>query len=399
MIKYDVLTVGAGPVGTTYARYMAEKGFKVGILEKKKEIGVPLQCAGLLGKQIKDVNILPDELIINPVYGAYLYSPSGHVLKVAKKEPEAYVVDRVGYDKFLAQLAAESGAEIFLKHQVKDLALKNGSICAKNSKEDFCGKIIVGSDGYNSIVARKLSGKTIKDIQASVRTVQAAQFLVDFGDDIFDTSYVHLYARADISPGFVWIIPLSKSKARVGLFGNSDYHTFNEILKEFLDENPEFKGYSILKKYHGRIPVYDPKKKIVKDNIILLGDAASQVKPTTGGGLIMGFKCAQIAADVTSRALNNEDIGILQDYDSEYRKNFKNELNTQLRVQKIFKSLTDDDLDQMFLKLKDEGAEEIISHYGAMDDQSPLVKEMFKRGILFKILPKILVRGISSLWK
>ena len=68
-------------------------------------------------------------------------------------------------------------------------------------------------------------------------------------------------------------------------------------------------------------------------------------------------------------------------------------------VQKIFKSLSDDDLDFMFLKLKETGAEEIISQYGEMDDQSPLVKELFKRGILFKILPKILSRGISALWK
>ena len=72
MKNYDVAVVGAGPVGSTFARHMAEKGFNVVMLEKKKEIGVPLQCAGLLGKQIKKVNILPDEFIINPVNGAFL---------------------------------------------------------------------------------------------------------------------------------------------------------------------------------------------------------------------------------------------------------------------------------------------------------------------------------------
>ncbi len=394
-MMYDVLVVGAGPVGTTFARYMAEKGFKVGIIEKKTRIGVPLQCAGLLGKQIKEVNILPPELIINPFYGAYLHSPSNHILKVAKNKPEAYVVDRVGYDQFLAQYAADAGAELFLKHQVKDLDSKNGRVYLKNGKKDFYGRIIVGADGNNSVVARKLS----LSLSNENHSLQAAQLLIDFGKDLFNTDYVHLHTYASISPGFIWMIPLSKSTARLGLFGNFDYHTLNYILKNFLNSNPEFKGFSIIKKYNGRIPTYNSKKKIVKNNVLLLGDAASQVKPTTGGGLIMGFKCAQIAAEVTEKALEKDDARILQEYDAVYRKNFKNELKTQLMVQKIFQSLSDDDLDFMFLKLKEEGAEDIISKFGEMDDQSPLVKELFKRGILFKILPKILARGISILWR
>lgn len=395
MKNYDILVVGAGPVGSTFARHMAEKGFEVGMMEKKKEIGVPLQCAGLLGKQINDVNILPEELIINPVYGAYLHSPSDHVLKVAKKEPEAYIVDRVGYDKFLAQLAIDAGAELFLNHQVKDLDPKNGHVYFNKGKEEMSGKIIVGADGYNSVVAKKI----IKNQSTGNEVVQAAQFLVDFDKDLFDTKYVHLHVNAAISPGFIWIIPLSKSKARIGLFGNSDYHTFNNILKRFLNENADLQGYSILKKYHGMIPVYNSKKRITRGRTILLGDAASQVKPTTGGGLIMGFKCAQIAAEVADKALNNDDMELLPEYQSEYQNKFKKELNTQLRVQKIFKSLTNDDLDYMFLKLKEEGAQEIISQHGDMDHQSPLIKEMLKSGLLFKILPNILSRRISSLWK
>jgi geranylgeranyl reductase family protein len=393
-MKHDVLIVGAGPVGTTFARYMAEKGFKVGIIEKKNRIGVPLQCAGLLGKQIKEVNILPDELIINPFYGAYLHSPSNQILKVAKNKPEAYVIDRVAYDQFLAEQAVDAGAELFLKQNIRDLDLKNNCVLPGNGKKDYCGRIIVGADGNDSVISRKLSMGPSDEKQ-----LQAAQFLVDFGRDLFDQDCVHLHAYASISPGFIWLIPLSSSTARVGLFGNFDYHTLKDMLKNFLNGNPDFEGYSVIKKYAGKIPVYNSKKKIVKDNVLLLGDAASQVKPTTGGGLIIGFKCAQIAADVAEKALEKDDMGILREYRENYNKNFKNELKTQLMVQKIFSSLSDDDLDFMFSKLKEEGAEDIISNFGEMDDQSPLVKELFKRGILFKILPKILTRGLSVLWK
>ncbi len=395
MMNYDVVVVGAGPVGSTFARYMALNGFKVGVLEKKKEIGVPLQCAGLLGKQIKNVNPLPDQLIVNQVYGAYLHSPSNHELKVSKNEPQAYVLDRVGYDKFLAQLAVDAGADLFLNHRVKDVDIKNGYVYMNKDKGEISAKVIIGADGYNSLIAEKVSNKSYK----TPKRVQAAQFLVNFKQNLFDTDYVHLHVRAALSPGFLWTIPLSGSTARIGLFGNSDYHYLNDILKDFLNHNTMFGEYSILKKYYGVIPVYNSKKKLVNNRCLLLGDAASQVKPTTGGGLIMGFKCAKIAADITSKALNNDNIGDLTDYESEYQNKFRKELNMQLRLQNIFKTLSDDDLDYMFDKLKEKGAEKIIAEYGDMDSQSPLIKELIKNGVLFTILPKILSRRIFSLWK
>ena len=147
------------------------------------------------------------------------------------------------------------------------------------------------------------------------------------------------------------------------------------------------------------IPVNNYKQDVVKDRAILIGDAASQVKPTTGGGLIIGFVCAKIAADVLYEVIKSEDITNLKNYQEQYHKMYKNELKIQHKVQKTFASLNNSDLDSMFLKLKEKGAEEMISKYGDIDSQSPLVKEMIKTGLLFSILPKILSRKISSLWK
>lgn len=188
MINYDVLIVGAGPVGTTFARYMALNGFKVGVLEKKKEVGVPLQCAGLLGKQIKKVNPLPNELIINQVYGAYIHSPSNHELKISKKEPQAYVLDRVGYDKFLAQLAVDAGAELFLNHRVKDVDIKKGQVYMGNGKEEMSAKVIIGADGYNSLISEKIFNESNK----TQKQVQAAQFLVNFKKN-YSTRITYIY--------------------------------------------------------------------------------------------------------------------------------------------------------------------------------------------------------------
>lgn len=388
MTDYDVAVVGAGPVGSTFARYAAEKGLKVAIFEKKKEVGVPLQCAGLLGRKIKDVNILPDEFIINEINGAYLHSPSDTVLTVSKKEPVAYVLDRIAYDKFLAELAVEEGAELFLNHRVENIDIEKGEIYLKDKK--ITAEVIVGADGHSSVVSKKFN--------RDFASMHAAQYLVDTGTDLFKENYVHLYVDPKISPGFLWIIPVSKSTARVGLFADAEYKDLNNILKDFMAGNRYLKDSKIVKKYHGVIPASDHKKDIVKKRAILIGDAASQVKPTTGGGLIMGFVCAKIAADVVYEALKANDIKILKNYQEEYRKMYKNELKMQVKVQKTFGSLNREDLDSMFLKLKEKGAEEIISKYGDMDSQSPLVKELIKTGMLFSILPKILSRRISNLW-
>ena len=392
MKNYDVLVVGAGPVGSTYARYMAEKGFKVAILEKKKEIGVPLQCAGLLGKKIKKVNILPDEFIINSVHGAFLHSPDDTVLSVSKKNPEAYVLDRVGYDKFLAELAANSGVDILLNHKVVKIDSSNGVINIKNSENTkMSADVIVGADGHSSIVSRSFN--------PPAKSFQAAQYLVEIGEKRFKNDFVHLYVDSKISPGFFWAIPLSETTARVGLFADANYQDLTSYLNELISKRPELGGSTILKKYYGVIPKQDPHKNLVNDRVILLGDAASQVKPTTGGGLIMGFTCGEIASKITSKALEAEDMRILENYPKSYHDKFKKELKVQLMVHKVFKSLSNSDLEYMFRKLKEEGAEDIISHYGDMDTQSPLVKEMIKQGIIFSILPKMLSRGLSSLWK
>lgn len=387
MKDYDVAVVGAGPIGSTFARYVAEKGLKVAIFEKKNEVGVPLQCAGLLGKKIKDVNILPDKFIINEMYGAFAYSPSGTMISMRKKEPFAYVLDRIAYDKFLAQLAVDKGAELFLNHRINKVDTKNGVIYLKD--KEISAEVIVGADGHSSVIS--------KEFNNNFKSVRASQYLIDTGENSFNDDYFQTYFNSEMSPGFLWVIPLSKSTARVGLFADSNYHDLSEILNKFLETNENLRDAKILKKYHGVIPVYDPKKDIVKNRAILIGDAASQVKPTTGGGLVIGFVCAKIAAEVVYEAINSENINILKNYGKRYKKMYNTELKMQLKVQETYKSLNDDDLDSVILKLKEKEIGKIVSECGDLDSQSPLMKELLKSGLLFSVLPKLLSRKIFGL--
>ncbi len=387
MKDYDVAVVGAGPVGTTFARYVAEKGLKIAIFEKKKDIGIPLQCAGLLGNKIKDVNILPTEYILNKIYGACLFSPSKTMISMRKKEPLAYVLDRINYDKFLAKLAVEKGAKIFLNHRVHGIDIKKGELRFKDKK--ISAEVIVGADGYSSVVSKEFNG--------DLKTVQAAQYLVDAGKNSFDDDYFQVNVNSEISPGFLWTIPISRSTARVGLFADYDYKTLNMILNKFMASDTKLKKARIIKKYHGQIPIYDPEKEVVKNRAVLIGDAASQVKPTTGGGLIIGFICAKLAAEVVHEAISSRNLSILKNYQKQYRKRYKNELKMQIKVQKTYESLDDDDLDSVILKLKEKGIGQIVSEYGDLDSQSVVMKEIIKSGLLLSVLPKLLSRKIFGI--
>ncbi len=387
MKDYEVVVVGAGPVGSTFARYAAEKGLKVALFEKKKEIGVPLQCAGLLGNKIREVNILPDEFILNKIYGAHLYSPSNTMISMRKKEPLAYVLDRINYDKFLAQLAVDEGAELFLNHHVNGIDIENGEIYFKDKK--VSAEIIVGADGYSSVVSNEFGNNS--------KTMQAVQYLVDTGKENFDDDYFQVNVNSEISPGFIWTIPLSKTSARVGIFSDYDYQSLNRILNTFMASDEKLKDATVLKKYHGQIPVYNPKNDIIKKRAILIGDSASQVKPTTGGGLIIGFICAKIASEIVYEAIKSKNMDILKNYQKEYRKMYKNELTMQLKVQKAYESLNNDNLDSVILKLKENEIGKIVSEYGDLDSQSPLMKKLLKSGVIFSVLPGLISRKIFGL--
>ncbi|MBX7077222.1 MAG: geranylgeranyl reductase, partial [Methanobacteriaceae archaeon] len=171
-----------------------------------------------------------------------------------------------------------------------------------------------------------------------------------------------------------------------------------DILENFIKNNPKFKNMEILEKYYGKIPVYDKEKVLVKDRVILIGDAASQVKPTTGGGLILGFKSCEIAKNVIVKVLKNDNINLLKNYEKEFKKTYNKELNYQLKVQKTLNLLSDDDLDYFFNQLKEHDAEELISTYGDMDEQSILVKQFLKKGYLLSMFPSIIKRSVGKIW-
>jgi flavin-dependent dehydrogenase len=207
--------------------------------------------------------------------------------------------------------------------------------------------------------------------------------------------YVDMCLYENAIPGFLWMIPLQNNNYRVGLFSNDSHRQQNTIITDFLNENFE---YEIIEKYKGLIPIFNNKNRLVKNRAILIGDAASQIKPTTGGGLLIAFDNCKIANKYITDAVKKDNINLLEGYQKEFNKKYLKELNYQSKIQKTFKLLNDDDLDYLFEKAKQNDCENIISEYGDMDNQSEVVKKMKKRGLMFKIMPKFIYKKIVNIF-
>ena len=384
MTDYDVIVVGAGPIGSTYAYHMANKGYSVAIFDMKNRIGEPLQCAGIVSTNITLTERLPEEIIYNKVKGAKIYSPNKTLLHVKKEETVAYVLDRVYYDKYLFQRALDAGTTPYLSSRVLDVDMENTSI--KTSENTYTSKIIAVAAGPVSSTSRKMN----PDLNDESFT--AIQYTLDTKKQ--DTQNVILEVHDELLPGFLWKIPLTDTKQRLGLFTDASYKTADNLLRNAMNDDD-----IIIEKHTGLIPKYNKDKKIVYNNTILIGDSASQIKPTTGGGLIVGSNMARLASDKSDLMLKDNDNNHLLEYEMEYHKRYDHEFKAQQNVQSIIKELSDDDFDYMFEQLQEHNVDKIISEYGDMDTQTPLLKQLVKSGIMFKLLPKIGVRRLKNIWK
>ena len=384
MTNYDIIVVGAGPIGSTYAYKMSKEGYDVALFDMKNRIGQPLQCAGLVSTNICDTNDLPEHVINNKLKGANLYSPEGTMIRVGRDKTVAYVLDRVMYDKYLFERAVDAGVTPYLGERVLDVDLENTSI--KTVERKYSSRLIAVAAGPSSQTSKKMNPDLREEsfigLQYTVKTENQ------------DLDYLNLRIKEEILPGFIWEIPTSPFTKRVGLFTDGSYLEAEKLLKSQLKPADE-----IIEKHNGLIPKFNPAKKIVKNNTILIGDSAGQIKPTTGGGLISGFNCVEIAYQNSIKMLNENNNRYLLNYEKEYHNRYDSEFKAQKNVQSIIEDMTGDDFNYMFKQLKEYDVDKIISEYGDMDNQTPLLKELVKMGVIFKLVPKIGVRRLKNIWK
>ncbi len=378
MTAKTITIVGAGSAGLRLAKKLAEKDIPVTVYEDHPEIGVPEHCSGLISaRNTKELGFDLRESFTNDIYGAKIFSPNNTQLRIVRKNPVAHVMDRSKFDQTLYKEAKSTGATIELNTSV--INVKGNTLFTQVSGKGGMRKsdIIVAADGVHSRL-RKMAGieSSPTDFIHSYQVKAAGRF---------DPQFVELYLSTNFAPHFfAWVIPENEESAKVGIgckVGVNPVHAFNAFVKEKQIDLHIRSSNSFL------IPCAKPIMELVKDPFILVGDAACQTKATTGGGIIMNCKSADILGGVLLDHIEKDTP--LSEYPARMGAIF-NELEMHHKIHNYQSNLTNDQLDKFFLKLKDAGAEQFLSAEGDMDEPTRFIGKMLANPRMITLLPEAL---------
>lgn len=393
MLECDVAIVGGGPVGGYIAGRIAKEKFNVALFERNKEIGTPLNCAGLISSRVFDfLDISKEEVIQNEIRGAHIHSPSGHVLTIGGDGVRALAIDRSKFDKEIIKKSELNGAKIFLQNNVLSTQKIGEHVELKTSQNiDVKCKLLIGADGPHSKIRDRFA---FPEPQEYLRGMGA-----EVKNTNLDSNFVEIFVGKNVAPGFfAWIIPTNKNgaNARIGLcIGQESIHSPKYYFSNFLKNKfslPFLENSKVVKHIGGVIPL-GALKRTYAANILLVGDAAAQVKPTSGGGIYTGLLCAGHCSDVAMDSLrkNNFTSQFLKKYHKLWFKDIGMELNLGMKFRRIFKGLPDKQFDKYIEKFSNPKIIEIISKYGDIDYPSKLVKPLLRNApSLLKLIPYII---------
>ncbi len=325
MPVYDIVIIGSGPAGATAAYFAAEKGLSVLLVDKKQELGAPIQCSGAVSHNaLHQAGVDPStEFIHEPIYGFGIYNKKGERKVIDYRElkpdeygskpgtiPLGYVVDRRRFDRYLATRAERAGATVWLKteaHGFRNLPDGNCEVdlVKFNQRLTVNAKVMIAADGVQSQAAKWAGMKT--HIKLS-ELASCLQFVVD---GVETNGLLEIVTGHQWAPGgYAWIFPKGYGYAEIGLGvtrtmceENAQVYLDRFIKESFFKER--FKNYRILEIQGGGVPLAAPLKIQYADNLILAGDAARHVNSITGGGIHTALSSGKIAGEFLATLINS----------------------------------------------------------------------------------------------
>ncbi|MFC1935880.1 geranylgeranyl reductase family protein [Chloroflexota bacterium] len=374
--QYDAVVVGAGPAGSTAAAGIARGGFRVLLLEEHAEIGVPSHCSGLVTPRTLQEAAVGEDLVLNRIAGAHIYAPSGRRLTLGNERTRALVIDRVGLDRALVVKAQERGVELAMEAKVVDVEREANGITVtvehRGTTARVRARLLVGADGANSHVAHALG---MEGLAERVLSLSAEGTLPGA-----DEKNVQVFVGRSLAPGwFAWVIPLGEGRVRLGVGTSNSVRPVECLRRVFQTDASQFAGWQPSRWTGGTIPIWS-RRKIVQDNVMLVGDSAGQVKPTSGGGIYPSLVSARLASDVARVALAHDDLTecVLRSYPRAWDKAFGREFQRGEDLRRVYTSLEDRDFDRLLRLFGTKRLLELVNQYGDIDFPSGLFQRLTK---------------------
>jgi geranylgeranyl reductase family protein len=384
--SYDFIVVGAGPSGSMTALRLASLEYEVLVLEARQRVGEAVCCTGIIGEECFDHFSLDSELVLKTANSARFYTPSGRMLRLEKEEVQAYIVDRSLLDRALAQRAQHAGARYILGSVVRDVVVQDSHIRVeadvKDKKESFKAEAVVIAAGFGSRFPQQLDlgkiGEFLAGAQAEVDVSGLDEVEVYFGREV-------------AAEGFAWLVPTYPGKALAGLLSRRDLGT---KLRDFLARLSAQKKIASQEARiaYGAIPI-KPLPKTYGERMIVVGDAAGQVKPITGGGIYYGLLCAEMGAEALHRAFVSRDFSShgLASYQREWWGKLSRELNVGYWARKFYERLSDSRIEHIFDIIESNGI-----HNSLLREES--LSFDWHAGLIIKALKQHALSGVTN-WR
>lgn len=376
MDLYDVLIIGGGPAGSRVAFNLAELGYRVAVLEKHEGIGEHVCCTGIVSRKCIDLANVSNDCILQESKSAKAFAPSGDFLRVSKDEVQAYILDRAVFDLSLAKKAEGQGAEYLLSTCAKAISIRDQgvevSVDQRGEAMVLRSRVAIIANGFGSGLPHKLGMGQIKDFIGGAETEVPSHGIAE----------VEVHFSQRIARGFfAWLVPLSPHRVRVGLLSRENPR---RCLKDFLDQLAAQGKISSIdsRVIYGGVPLR-PLPRTYGERVLVVGDSAGQVKPTTGGGIYYGFLCADLAAQTIHEAFLANDFSKknLASYEKAWKGKLGRDLQTGYFVRRLYNQLSDKRINRIFDIVKENNIHNdlIDSPHFSFDRHSGLIMEGLKR--------------------
>ncbi len=408
---YDVIIIGGGPAGSTLGRVLGKEGKRVIILDKRKQLGIPVKCGEVLGERevLKQNLTMPRGAISTEILGARIEAPDGTDIIWKDEETRGWTLERKIFDQWLNELATDAGAKTLVWSRVIDLIRENGKIVGvivshkEGEPYELRAPMIVSAEGMEALIARKAGFNTVH-----------RPYDVDTCYEYEMKSYDHenlielLFGNERAPRGYIWLFPKANKKVNVGIgIGGSIFNgmkrgdgSFQEnggkadmkmkgcdpktLLDNYIAEHDQLKDASIMNEFGGVISVGAPMKEFSKDNFMVIGTGAKQVDPIHGGGIALAMESGLMAGEVILKALENDDFSEdrLKEFDQAWFASPGKKCAERLLLRKVTEKLSDDDLNYIFKAIDDKLLNQVMKG----NFISPVAKVLGGRPQLLKVL-------------
>ncbi len=383
-MTYDALIVGGGPGGLYAAWRLAQGGVRVVVCEEHQAVGVPVHCTGVLGADSFDEFELPRETVLNPLPTIRFVSPTGLELRYTPPDVQAVVIDRGEFDGTLAEWARSCGAELRANARVTALDITDTGVHAVAGGEAVSARVAILACGASYALQRRFGLGLPRRYLHTAQRELPVRTLHD----------VEVHFGLEVAPGgFAWAVPVERPDGPYVRIGAMATYRADHCYARMCGRLAAAWGLGDWKACGGprlKILPLGPIDRTFADRLLVIGDAAGLVKPTTGGGIYYSIVSGSLAADVVQQGLarNRLDAAFLSTYEARWRGHLSSELKAQAALREAAEAMSDRDIDALFDLAKTDGIMPIVRKTARFNQHRHLIRALFNhppaRRVLFR---------------